>query len=32
MHEVGSYETGFVENDSNADEWELPNVIVAVAY
>lgn len=30
-HEVGSYETGFVENDSNADEWDLPNVIVAIA-
>ncbi|GDX83033.1 hypothetical protein LBMAG42_48440 [Deltaproteobacteria bacterium] len=30
-HEVGSYETGFVENDQNADEWDLPNVIVAIA-
>jgi len=25
----GSYETGFVENDDNAREWELPNVVVA---
>ncbi len=24
---VGSYETGFVENDSNTSFWELPNVI-----
>ncbi len=24
---VGSYETGFNENDSNHEEWELPNVL-----
>ena len=32
LREVGSYETGFVENDNNAVEWELPNVLVAVAW
>ena len=24
---VGSYETGFVDNDDNHDEWALPNVL-----
>ncbi len=28
---VGSYETGFVENDDNHDFWVLPNVIGLVA-
>ena len=28
---AGSYETGFVENDGNAKQWELPNVIGARA-
>ena len=23
----GSYETGFVENDGNTEQWELPNII-----
>ncbi len=32
LREVGSYETGFLENDNNALEWELPNVLVAVAW
>lgn len=27
----GSYETGFTENDENAQQWELPNVIGVVA-
>ncbi len=27
---VGSFETGFVSDDANAQEWELPNVVVAV--
>jgi hypothetical protein len=31
LQEVGSYETGFVENDGNAEEWPLPNVLIAVA-
>jgi hypothetical protein len=31
LREVGSYETGFVENDGNVDEWPLPNVLIAVA-
>ena len=28
---VGSYETGFVENDDNRAFWDLPNVIALVA-
>jgi hypothetical protein len=24
---IGSYETGFRENDDNASFWELPNVL-----
>lgn len=31
LREVGSYETGFVENDGNVEEWALPNVLIAVA-
>lgn len=31
VRRFGSYETGFVENDDNAAEWDLPNVVVAVA-
>ncbi len=27
---VGSFETGFMENDGNTEEWPLPNVVVAV--
>jgi hypothetical protein len=27
IHLSGSYETGFVGNDSNLDQWNLPNVI-----
>ena len=28
---VGSYETGFRADDGNAEEWDLPNVVVARA-
>lgn len=27
LSRVGSYETGFMENDDNHDQWALPNVI-----
>jgi hypothetical protein len=27
LSRVGSYETGFIENDDNHDQWALPNVI-----
>ena len=27
----GSYETGFMENDSNQEQWSLPNVIAVIA-
>ena len=27
MNEVGSYETGFNENDDNNSAWLIPNVI-----
>jgi len=27
LHVYGSYETGFLENDSNFGQWDLPNVI-----
>ena len=27
LERVGSYETGFVENDDNTAYWDLPNVI-----
>lgn len=30
LERVGSYETGFVENDDNTAFWELPNVIALV--
>jgi hypothetical protein len=30
FEKVGSYETGFHENDSNKDAWALPNVIGVV--
>lgn len=30
IERVGSYETGFVENDDNTDAWPVPNVVVAV--
>jgi Phosphodiester glycosidase len=31
LDRVGSYETGFVENDDNTAYWDLPNVIGIVA-
>ena len=31
LERVGSYETGFVENDDNRAFWDLPNVITLVA-
>ena len=31
LERVGSYETGFVENDDNTAFWSLPNVIALVA-
>jgi hypothetical protein len=29
VRNIGSFETGFEENDDNREEWQLPNVIVA---
>jgi hypothetical protein len=31
VHLSGSYETGFNENDDNAAQWRIPNVIVAIS-
>lgn len=31
MHLSGSYETGFVESDSNLGQWGLPNIIGVIA-